>query len=165
MVVWVVGLTLLLDQASKLLARQSLTLGEPVPLALPVVQLTLVHNTGAAFGLFQRGTVVFIIVSVVTCALIIWTLWRPPEKDATTGATRMGHDRWLSAALALVLGGAIGNLIDRMAWGYVIDFIDLRVWPVFNIADSAITVGVSMLLWRMVRPRCSTSGVGCHHGR
>jgi len=139
------GLALLLlavDQATKLWAAGTLDYGMPVAV-LPFFNLTLVHNTGAAFsfladaGGWQR--VFFIVVSgVVSLVLAVW-LWRLP-RDA----------RLLGIALALVLGGALGNLVDRVAYGYVIDFLDFHAagwhWPAFNVADSAISCGVVLLL-------------------
>ncbi len=152
MVVGVAGLTVLVDQLSKWWAGRALGLGEPRPLALPWVQLTLVHNTGAAFGLFQRWTWIFVAVSLVTCGIILWSLRQE----------RRGSP---SIALALILGGAVGNLIDRVVRGYVVDFIDLRVWPVFNVADSAITIGVAMILWGMLKGAPPAPEGGCGNGR
>lgn len=133
---------LALDQATKLWAASALDYAAPVPL-LPFLNLTLVHNTGAAFsfladaGGWQRGF--FIVLSgVVSAVLAVW-LWRLPRES-----------RWLGVALALVLGGAVGNLVDRVAYGYVIDFVDLHAggwhWPAFNVADSAISVGAVLLI-------------------
>ncbi len=135
-------LVLAVDQATKLWAAGTLDYGMPVTV-LPFFNLTLVHNTGAAFsfladaGGWQR--IFFIVVSgVVSLVLVAW-LWRLP-RDA----------RLLGIALALVLGGAVGNLVDRVAYGYVIDFLDFHAtgwhWPAFNVADSAISCGVVLLL-------------------
>ena len=135
-------LVLAVDQATKLWAAGTLDYGMPVTV-LPFFNLTLVHNTGAAFsfladaGGWQR--IFFIVVSgVVSLVLVAW-LWRLP-RDA----------RLLGIALALVLGGAGGNLVDRVAYGYVIDFLDFHAagwhWPAFNVADSAISCGVVLLL-------------------
>jgi signal peptidase II len=135
-------LVLAVDQATKLWAAGTLDYGMPVTV-LPFFNLTLVHNTGAAFsfladaGGWQR--IFFIVVSgVVSLVLAAW-LWRLP-RDA----------RLLGIALALVLGGAVGNLVDRVAYGYVIDFLDFHAagwhWPAFNVADSAISCGVVLLL-------------------
>lgn len=133
---------LALDQATKLWAAAALDYATPVPL-LPFLNLTLVHNTGAAFsfladaGGWQRGF--FIVLSGVVSAVLAAWLWRLPRES-----------RWLGIALALVLGGAVGNLVDRVAYGYVIDFVDLHAggwhWPAFNVADSAISVGAVLLI-------------------
>jgi signal peptidase II len=135
-------LSLLLDQASKLAVDGSMQLFESIPL-LPYFNLTYVHNTGAAFsflsdaGGWQRW--LFAGLAVVMSSII--GLWLARLKQ---------HETLMAVALALVLGGAIGNLIDRVAYGYVIDFLDVYYqdwhWPAFNIADSAICVGVALML-------------------
>jgi signal peptidase II len=139
---WVSVLSLLLDQASKLAVDGSMQLFESIPL-LPYFNLTYVHNTGAAFsflsdaGGWQRW--LFACLAVVMSSII--GLWLARLKQ---------HETLMAVALALVLGGAIGNLIDRVAYGYVIDFLDVYYqdwhWPAFNIADSAICVGVALML-------------------
>lgn len=139
---WVSLVVIVLDQTSKFIASGMLILHDPVAV-LPFFNLTLMHNTGAAFSFlagasgWQRWffTVLAMIVSVV---LVVWLRRLQPQ------------DKWMAAALALVLGGAVGNLIDRVMYGYVVDFIQLyyKDWyyPAFNIADSAITVGAVMLV-------------------
>ncbi len=135
-------LVLALDQATKLWAAAALDYAVPV-VVLPFFNLTLVHNTGAAFsfladaGGWQR--LFFVVLSgVVSTVLVVW-IWRLPRTA-----------RLLGIALALVLGGAVGNLVDRVAYGYVIDFLDFHAagwhWPAFNVADSAISCGVVLLL-------------------
>lgn len=133
---------IVLDQLTKWMASTSLNMHEQNPV-MPFFNLTLMHNYGAAFsflsnaGGWQRWffTIIAVVISIV---LIVWiTRLKPTE-------------RWLGVSLGLVLGGAIGNLIDRVAYGYVIDFIqwyyDRFYWPAFNIADAAISVGAVMLL-------------------
>jgi signal peptidase II len=138
-----------LDQLSKRLVDQSMQLYQTVEL-LPFFQLTYLRNQGAAFsflsqaGGWQRWF--FIALAVVASLAICYWL------------NRLGrHQRFEAAAWALVLGGALGNLIDRTLYGYVIDFLDVFYrdwhWPAFNVADSAITVGVAMLLVDSVRPK------------
>jgi signal peptidase II len=139
------GLSLLvifLDQVSKLAIAGSMQLYQSIPV-MPFFKLTYVHNTGAAFsflseaGGWQRwffATLALVISGVIA----VWL-------------ARLKHDETLLAvALSLVLGGAIGNLIDRLVYGYVIDFLDVYYqtwhWPAFNIADSAITLGVILML-------------------
>ncbi|MFM8341612.1 MAG: signal peptidase II [Methylomonas sp.] len=139
---WLSVLSLLLDQASKLAVDGSMQLFESIPL-LPYFNLTYVHNTGAAFsflsdaGGWQRW--LFAGLAVVMSSII--GLWLARLKQ---------HETLMAVALALVLGGAIGNLIDRVAYGYVIDFLDVYYqdwhWPAFNIADSAICIGVALML-------------------
>ncbi len=139
---WLSLLVIVMDQLTKLWASSDLIYGRPVPL-MPSLNLTLMHNTGAAFsflneaGGWQRWLFALIAL-VVSSVLILWL-------RRLTSA-----QRWLAGALALVLGGAIGNLIDRLYLGYVIDFVDAYYdkwhWPAFNVADSAIFVGVVMLI-------------------
>ena len=131
-----------LDLWTKNLATESLTLYRPVEVT-SWLNMTLAHNYGAAFsflsdaGGWQRWLFT-ILASIVTVVLIVWLL-RLPKDDIRTGA-----------ALGLIIGGAIGNLVDRITLGYVVDFIDVYYqgwhWPAFNIADSAITCGVTLLL-------------------
>jgi signal peptidase II len=129
------------DQLSKWLIMSWLRPGDSFPLINGIVHLTYVQNTGMAFGLFRGFPQVFAVLAVAVAAWIGWELTR---------SHRMG--RPMELGLSLILGGAIGNLIDRVRLGYVIDFIDLRVWPVFNVADSAITIGVVLLLWQSFIP-------------
>ncbi len=117
--------------------------GESLPVIPRVLHLTYVQNTGAAFGLFQGQQVVFIGMSFLVILWIGWEFLR--HADALATATRWGY--------ALVLGGALGNLIDRVQFGYVVDFIDVRIWPVFNLGDSAITIGVALLIFRSLKRR------------
>jgi len=144
---WLSLAVIVLDQLTKWLATRYLGYAEPVAL-LPVFDLTLLHNTGAAFsflaaaGGWQRWF--FALVALGVSLYLIRWLRRTPAPQ-----------RWLACALALVLGGALGNLIDRVLLGYVVDFISLHWrqyhYPAFNIADSAICVGAVMLLWDMFR--------------
>ena len=136
------ALIVVLDLWTKGIATESLTLYRPVELN-SWLNMTLAHNYGAAFsflsdaGGWQRWLFTGL-ASVVTVVLIIWLVRLPPE------------DKLTSAALGLVIGGAIGNLVDRINNGYVVDFIDVYYrnwhWPAFNLADSAITGGVILLL-------------------
>lgn len=138
----VAAVIVILDHVTKYLASENLTLYRPVPVT-SWLNLTLAHNTGAAFSLFADASGwqrwFFIVVGVlVTLVLLVWLARQPP------GA------RLLPATLALVIGGALGNLVDRIVHGYVVDFIDVYYagwhWPAFNLADSAICVGVILLL-------------------
>jgi len=135
---WLIsGLTLVADQLTKLLVSAAFSPGTSLPVLPPVLYLTYVRNTGAAFGLLRGHHAFFIVCSLLVIGWIVWELRGKPSLDASS--------RW---GFALVLGGAAGNLIDRLRLGYVIDFIDLRLWPVFNVGDTAITVGVSLLMWQ-----------------
>lgn len=131
----IVFFVLLLDQLTKWLILKAFVPGESLPLIPSILHLTYVQNTGAAFGLFKDMTLIFIILSLAVSAWILWELCRKGP-----------HEMMRLWGFALVLAGAWGNLIDRVRLGYVVDMIDLRVWPVFNVADSAISVGVGLLL-------------------
>lgn len=144
---WLVsGAVLLADQLSKHAVLHAFTPGESRPLLPPVLYLTFVQNTGAAFGLFKGWQLALI---ALTAGVAVWIARAFAVEREMPGLTRWG--------MALVLGGAVGNLIDRVRFGHVIDFLDLRVWPVFNLGDSAITVGVAFLLWQALRPRAPAS--------
>ena len=135
---WVIGaLTLGADQFTKHLLTRRFAPGESLPVIPPLLSLSYVQNTGAAFGLFRGQQALFVCISLLVIAWMVWELRGTPATAMAPAA------RW---GCALVLGGAAGNLIDRLRFGYVVDFIDLHVWPVFNVGDSAITIGVTLLL-------------------
>ncbi len=139
---WCSVLIVVLDQASKLAAEHWLLPWQAVPV-LPSFNLTLMYNSGAAFsflagaGGWQRWFFI-VLASAISVALTVWLARLPSDQ------------RRQALALALILGGAVGNLIDRVLYGHVIDFIQLYYqgwyWPTFNIADSAITVGAALLV-------------------
>ena len=138
---WLVsGLVLAADQLTKAIVLDRLPPSEPLPVLPPVLYFTYIHNTGAAFGLFKGQQLLFIIVSL---AVIAWMGWELAARAKPPLVMRWG--------CALVLGGAIGNLYDRIFFGYVIDFIDFQIWPVFNIADSAITSGAVIIAYKCIR--------------
>lgn len=135
---WVIALLVVLgDQFTKLWIRSSLAIGESIPAGL--FQITHIRNSGAAFGIFQGQSLPLTIVSFTTAAALIYYIIFVPRRlpflDNILGRTVLG----------LILGGIVGNLIDRLRFGYVTDFIDFRFWPAFNVADSAVTVGVIAL--------------------
>jgi signal peptidase II len=140
---WLSAAIIVLDQYTKWLIVQQFDLYQRLDL-LPMLSITRLHNTGAAFsflsdaGGWQRWF--FIILGLAVSVLVIVWLRRLPRRGRS----------WLAAALALVVGGAIGNIIDRMHLGYVVDFISVHYdrwfFPAFNVADSAITVGAAVLL-------------------
>jgi signal peptidase II len=133
-----------MDQAAKWCIQRTLVLHDSVPVVEGLLHITYIRNTGAAFGLLAEAPWVvraplFLAVSVVAIAVLLAVV------------RRVGHQqRLVLAALAAVLGGALGNLIDRALYGEVIDFVDLHWrgwhWPAFNVADACITVGVAILL-------------------
>jgi signal peptidase II len=129
------------DQITKWSVQVHLQLNNlPVPAVGRFLYLTHTHNTGGAFSLFQAGNKIFILVAGLAILALIYAYHKMKRTDLL-----------VSAALALALGGAIGNLIDRVRFGYVVDFFDIQagtgrsIWPIFNIADSAITVGIFLL--------------------
>ena len=130
---------LILDRITKVLFYNMLRQGQSIVIIPNIFHLTLVLNKGAAFGLFSGQRILFISLSAVIVSLGIAYILRKGWKD-----------RVLSIALGLILAGAVGNMADRIIFGYVIDFLDFRIWPVFNIADSAVTVGAFMLGWRIL---------------
>lgn len=135
-------LTIILDQCSKLAVDGLMQLYESIPV-MPYVNLTYVHNTGAAFSFLSDagGWQRWFFAGLALVISVVIAVWLARLKH---------HETLLAVALSLVLGGAIGNLIDRLAYGYVIDFIDVYYqtwhWPAFNVADSAITLGVFLML-------------------
>ena len=135
----VLALVLLADRATKVWALRWLSSHSPVRVA-PFFHLTYVKNTGAAFGMLQGANAFFIGVSAVLLAGLAWML------------RRLGEDqRGARLSALLVAAGALGNLYDRLAYGHVIDFLDFRVWPVFNVADSCICVGAVLLAFLLGR--------------
>ncbi len=125
--------TFLLDLASKKAVRALMTPQQSIPIVPNVFHLTYVLNPGAAFGLLAYKRTYFIIVTVAVIAFIL-----------LYGKRLAGKSIALQLSLGLVLGGAIGNLVDRVIIGMVTDFLDLRIWPVFNLADSALVIGVAL---------------------
>ncbi len=139
---WVAAVVFALDQLTKFIATDYLMRTGEISL-MPFLNLVLVHNTGAAFGFLSSAggwqNIFFIIVAATAGVFILWMISRLDSKD-----------RLLAIALMLILGGALGNLADRLIHGYVIDFVDIYYgawhWPAFNVADSAITVGAMLLM-------------------
>ncbi|MBT9169163.1 MAG: Lipoprotein signal peptidase [Syntrophomonadaceae bacterium] len=133
-------LVVLFDQLSKLLVVNTMSLNQSIPVIPNVFHITYVHNFGAAFGLLAHRTGFFILVAVAVVLLLLAFLRYLPKEQ-----------KLLRVALVLQLGGAAGNLIDRVRVGYVIDFFDFRVWPVFNVADIAIVFGIGLLILDLTR--------------
>ena len=154
----VAAVVLVLDQLTKSLIVQSMILGESREILDSFFRLTYVLNDGAAFGLDLGGRWSFIAVTVLVAGFILFYYTRS-ERTLTA--------RW---ALALILGGALGNLVDRVRLGEVIDFLHLSVggfsWPIFNIADIGVSVGVGLLaihLFRKEAPEPAEDAGGVHH--
>ncbi len=130
-----------IDRLSKVFFAHLLSLNESIALIKGVVHFTLVHNTGIAFGLFKDCGAIFFVIPLILTGLLIYNVYYYRDRE---------YSRTYIMAFSLILGGAIGNLMDRIFLGYVVDFIDLRVWPVFNVADSAITVGAAIILLKCI---------------
>lgn len=145
--IWIALAVVIVDQLTKWAALKYFARHVEIPIA-SFLNLTLVYNRGAAFGFLNSASgwqnVFFIVVAVIACAMIGYFLYRLGPGD-----------RKLGVGLSLILGGAIGNLIDRLYHGYVIDFIDFYYqswhWPAFNVADSAITVGAAIIALTAVK--------------
>lgn len=124
----------LADQLLKRLVETSMVLGESRPVIQDVLHFTYIENSGGAFGLLANSQILLMVGSVVALGVVAWMLLaQPPSRTMASGG-------------GLVLGGAAGNLLDRISSGGVTDYLDLRVWPIFNLADVAIVLGVSLLV-------------------
>jgi signal peptidase II len=144
----VAGAVVILDQATKALILEHLPLGGSIPVIPGFFDLTHVHNPGGAFG-FLSGmsaefrSLLFVAVSLLAAGIVLYFYWQIPV-----------HQRFPAVGLCLLFGGAVGNLVDRIRFGVVVDFLDVYVgelhWPAFNIADSAITVGVFIFAYHLV---------------
>jgi signal peptidase II len=159
---WLSLSILLLDQATKWLVLLWMTPYQPLEL-MPNINLTLMFNTGAAFsvladaGGWQRWLLAGFAL-VITAVLVVWLVRLRP------------HEHMLAVGLALIIGGAVGNLIDRVLFGHVVDFVQVYLpfvplaifnpWPAFNVADSAISIGVVLLLIQSFRPEPPADSVG-----
>ena len=135
---WLIPLTVAVDQASKLIVRYSMSLYQSDPVLGDFFRLTYIHNAGAAFSLNLGSPFLHTAVSIIALGALV-SLYRTLTED----------ERLLRFALCLVLGGAVGNIIDRLYLGAVVDFFDFGFgdlrWPIFNFADSFVTVGVILL--------------------
>ena len=125
---------LFVDQVLKRLVESSMRLGESITVVPGVLHVTYIRNDGGAFGILAGRGDVLLLASAVALAFVLWMLLEGP----TTRAMALG--------CGLILGGAAGNLLDRLTAGEVTDYVDLRVWPVFNAADAAIVLGAATLI-------------------
>jgi signal peptidase II len=142
------GIIVLLDQFTKALIIGHVSFGQTIPVMGGVFNITHIHNPGGAFGLMANlsptlRSIVFLFISSLAVGLIFYFYKKTPPNYP-----------WLSAAFALIFGGAIGNLIDRLRFGFVIDFLDFYIgnlhWPAFNVADSAISVGIGIFVFHLL---------------
>ena len=139
-------LVIIFDQLTKYYVVSNFYLGESVPVIENIFHWTYILNPGAAFGMFE-GSRWFFVVIAIGVLVGIWCM----KDEINEGGWMMQY------GAALFGGGAIGNLIDRARSGLVIDFFDFRIWPVFNVADIAICVGVAMILWKVLQTEFLTN--------
>jgi signal peptidase II len=144
-----VGLILLLDQITKAYVDASMRLHESIPVVEGLFSITYVRNPGAAFGFLAGATPVFrtlffVTVKLLAILLVVYYIWKSGARETRP-----------AVALTLILSGALGNLIDRLRFGEVIDFLDVFIgayhWPAFNVADSAISVGAAILFFELLK--------------
>ena len=131
---------LIIDHITKFFVIHNFKDNESLPVIKNIFHLTFVTNSGTAFGLFRGINLFFILLSIAVAIILVYSIRKIKEKDKA-----------MQFAVGLLLGGTLGNLMDRIVHGFVIDFLDFQVWPVFNIADSAISIGVAILIisvWR-----------------
>ncbi len=135
MIILLIGFSVFfLDQLTKCLAQSYLLPNKSFPVIENFIHFTLTYNTGAAFGILKGYNILFTSISFVVLLILFLHI------------KVLRNKRFLiKCAVGLILGGVLGNLLDRIRFGSVIDFIDLRIWPVFNLADSSITIAVSIL--------------------
>jgi signal peptidase II len=130
---------LIADQLTKALVVANLSLGEKARVLGDVVQIWHAQNRGAAFSLFQGGTAVFVVVSILSIGMV-----------AYFHRTLRARSPWLHVVLGVILGGTLGNFIDRLRQGYVTDWLSVGIgdtrWPTFNVADSSVVVGIGILV-------------------
>jgi len=126
---------IIIDQVAKFLIKTNFQLNQTLPIISNIFHLTYIHNFGAGFGILQHQKYFLIFISIIVIGFIFYYLDRIRN-----------NERLLQMLVGFVLGGTIGNLTDRIINGYVIDFLDFRIWPIFNFADSFVTVGVIRLI-------------------
>jgi len=128
-----------LDQLTKYLIRVNYDLNASIPLIDGIFHITYIHNTGAAFSIFQNKTEFLIAMQLIVIAAVLIYLVKKQKKE----------HRCLLLSLSLIAAGGIGNLIDRAVNGYVVDFLDFRIWPIFNVADISVCTGCGLLILYM----------------
>ena len=139
-IIAIVAITVIVDQVTKYLVASQMTIGQSIPVIDNFLYITSHRNAGAAWGIFQGKMMFFYLITLAVIAVVLIWLSRLDLKK----------DRLLVIALALILGGAIGNFIDRLLYQHVIDFIDTYIFgydfPIFNIADSALCIGMALMV-------------------
>jgi signal peptidase II len=138
--VWIVVATVIaIDQVTKYLSKVYIKPAGSIPIIDGIFHLTFVENRGVAFGLLQNKGWFFVPITVVVALVLVFLLLKTGGKITGVGLP-----------LALILGGALGNMYDRIFIGYVVDFLDFRVWPVFNAADSSVVIGAGLLIFQLL---------------
>lgn len=137
--VWISFLVLIIDQITKYFVSRNFYLGESVQVIPNVFHWTYILNPGAAFGMLDGSRWFFVAIAVLVSAGV-WYFRKELQQEPAM----------IQTGTALFVGGAIGNLIDRIFIGQVIDFFDFRIWPIFNVADIAICVGVGLIIWNII---------------
>ncbi len=132
LIIFIIGI----DQLSKFYIQSVLVLGKSVPVLADIFHITYILNPGAAFGILEHQRLLFIVVAT---ALLLGVLCFQNRLKKEPLRMRLG--------VALLSGGAMGNLVDRIRLGAVVDFFDFRIWPIFNVADIAIVLGVGLIVW------------------
>lgn len=130
---------ILIDQLSKFYIQETMTIGMSHPIITDVFHITYILNPGAAFGILENQRIFFIFIAIVMIFVVAYIY---PKIPSNSSLLRLG--------VALLVGGAIGNVIDRVKFGYVVDFFDFRIWPIFNIADITIVIGVTLIIYSMI---------------
>ena len=136
---WGVALAIA-DQLLKKLFSGTMQLGESIPVLPGIFHLTYIQNPGAAFGLFENQTLFFIVIAAFLLAFLAFAY----KELAAQGI-------WVRFGMSLLAGGAVGNLLDRVRFGAVIDYLDFRIWPIFNLADIGICLGAALIVWGLLR--------------
>lgn len=142
----IAAIVIIIDQLTKYIVAVNMVEGMSIPIIDEIVHLTFILNPGAAFGLLENNRWFFVGTAIIVLAVIFF--YRR-EIQAEAKPVQVG--------IALFAGGALGNLIDRVRMGLVIDFFDFRIWPIFNIADIAICIGVGLILWITIKTELKTT--------
>lgn len=147
----IIAFILIADQGIKYLIRAAMELNQSIPLIDGIFHITYIHNYGAAFSILQNKTVFLIAVQVIVISGILVYLVKK----------RKTEHPMLLLSLAMIVAGGLGNLIDRAVNGYVVDFLDLRFWPIFNIADISVCVGCGLMVLYVliIEPKRSRSKI------
>lgn len=142
MIFLIASFVFVLDRLAKIAVVGNMAYGQSIDVLPGIFNLTLTLNSGTAFGLLKGQNTLLAVFSALAAAVIV-----------IYAVTHKGAGIAITFALGLILGGALGNLFDRVRFGRVIDFLDFHIWPVFNIADSAITIGAVLLAWNILIPK------------